>query len=313
MARISFSADIPAAVGGRLGHLMEGTEMKKILNGIIAAVAAAVVSASLAVGAFADYIYDLSDSRIVDEIRADSKEIDGTEAKLTMDLGPSDSEDGISIRFALFNEYLDAEYWNDPNVTVSVDVKLETEGADVIGYIPAFDNKWNWINPTDFTTLRYGEWITISETGEHFYEGFKDNGPNRFCFQVRTNWGAPTAGVVTVSIRNFTISDGTSETVIEPETGETTASDTSETTVEANDPVQSDTNSSTPSESVSSPASTTSMVVADAPEDQITYVPVEPNAGKQTAMVIIIIVIIAVVIIAGAVVGYIIYKKRKYY
>lgn len=287
--------------------------MKKLLRGIAAVISAAAVGISLAVGAFADYVYDFGDSRIVDEIRADSKELNGTEAKFTMDLGSSDSEDGISVRFALFNEYLDAEFWNDPNVKVSVDVKLETEGADVIGYIPAFDNKWTWINPTEFTTLKYGEWVTITETGEHFYEGFKDNGPNRFCFQVRTNWGAPAAGVVTISLRNFTISDGTSETVVEPET---TVSDTSETTAEANAPVDSTSNSTpdnTPSESVSSAASTTSMVVADAPDEQVTYVPVQPNAEKQTAMVIIIIVAIAGVIVAGAVIGYIIYKKRKYY
>lgn len=297
---------------GSIGAFMEGTEMKKLLRGIAAVISAAAVGISLAVGAFADYVYDFGDSRIVDEIRADSKELNGTEAKFTMDLGSSDSEDGISVRFALFNEYLDAEFWNDPNVKVSVDVKLETEGADVIGYIPAFDNKWTWINPTEFTTLKYGEWVTITETGEHFYEGFKDNGPNRFCFQVRTNWGAPAAGVVTISLRNFTISDGTSETVVEPETGETTVSDTSETTAEANAPVDS-TSNSTPSESVSSAASTTSMVVADAPDEQVTYVPVQPNAEKQTAMVIIIIVAIAGVIVAGAVIGYIIYKKRKYY
>lgn len=298
---------------GSIGAFMEGTEMKKLLRGIAAVISAAAVGISLAVGAFADYVYDFGDSRIVDEIRADSKELNGTEAKFTMDLGSSDSEDGISVRFALFNEYLDAEFWNDPNVKVSVDVKLETEGADVIGYIPAFDNKWTWINPTEFTTLKYGEWVTITETGEHFYEGFKDNGPNRFCFQVRTNWGAPAAGVVTISLRNFTISDGTSETVVEPET---TVSDTSETTAEANAPVDSTSNSTpdnTPSESVSSAASTTSMVVADAPDEQVTYVPVQPNAEKQTAMVIIIIVAIAGVIVAGAVIGYIIYKKRKYY
>lgn len=298
---------------GSIGAFMEGTEMKKLLRGIAAVISAAAVGISLAVGAFADYVYDFGDSRIVDEIRADSKELNGTEAKFTMDLGSSDSEDGISVRFALFNEYLDAEFWNDPNVKVSVDVKLETEGADVIGYIPAFDNKWTWINPTEFTTLKYGEWMTITETGEHFYEGFKDNGPNRFCFQVRTNWGAPAAGVVTISLRNFTISDGTSETVVEPET---TVSDTSETTAEANAPVDSTSNSTpdnTPSESVSSAASTTSMVVADAPDEQVTYVPVQPNAEKQTAMVIIIIVAIAGVIVAGAVIGYIIYKKRKYY
>lgn len=291
--------------------------MKKLFNSIIAAAAAAVVSISLAVGASADYVYSFDDDRVVDEIKADSKEINGTVMTLTKDLGPSDSEDGISVRFALFNEYLEADYWNNPDVKVSVDVKLETEGADVIGYIPGFDNKWKWVNPSDFTTLPYGEWITITETGEHFYEGFKDNGPNRFCFQVRTNWGAPAAGVVTVSIKNFTISDSAGSVVVEPETDDA-SSDTSEvSTSEVNDPAESDTSASTSDETLSSTpaatAATTSMVIADAPEEQITYVPVQPDAGKESAMVIIIIVVIAAVVVAGAVVGYIIYKKRKYY
>ena len=306
---------MPAACQKAAAAIFGGNrEMKKLLNSIIAAAAAAVVGASLAVGAFADYVYSFDDTRVVDQIEADTKEINGTEMKLTMDLGPSDSEDGISIRFALFNEYLEADYWNNPDVKVSVDVKLETEGVDVIGYIPAFDNKWNWINPSDFTTLPYGEWITITETGEHFYEGFKDNGPNRFCFQVRTNWGADAAGVVTVSVKNFTISDGTSSVVVEPETDYASSDTEGTSTSEVADPVEGDTSVSTPDETVSSaPASATSMVIADAPEDQITYVPVQPNAGKESAMVIIIIVVIAAVVVAGGIIGYIIYKKKKYY
>lgn len=290
--------------------IMEGTEMKKLINRFFAIVSAACVCAAVATAASADYVYSLDDTRVVDEIKADSTEINDTEITLTKDLGPSDAEDGISIRFALFNEYLEADYWNNPDVRVSVDVKLETEGADVIGYIPGFDNKWKWVNPSEFTVLPYGEWITITETGEHFYEGFKDNGPNRFCFQVRTNWGAPAAGEVTVSVKNFTISDSAGSVAVAPDESSDAAGDEISDTSSA---VSDETDSESAVVSDSSSTASASMVIADAPDEQITYTPVQPDAGKESAKVIIIVVVIAAVVVAGGVIGYMIYKKRKYY
>ena len=283
----------------------------KIVSRLAAAAAAVVVSAVMAVSAAADYTFSFDDSVRVDEIKADSYEIDGTQATLTATL-PDSSDDTqmISVRVVMFDEFCDPSFWNNPDITVSIEVKLETEGVDVIGFIPAFldDGKWTWVNPSEFTTLVYDEWVTISETGTHFYDAASDCGPNRMCFQVRTNWGAEAAGEVTVSIRNFTISDGSGNTVVvSTDEMEVLTSDAASTAEAVSKPSDSESDTS-----VSAPT-TSAVVTAAAPEEEISYTPVQPNAGKDTAKVIIVIVVIAVVIVAVAVVGYIIYKKKKYY
>lgn len=188
--------------------------MKRLFRKAAALVCAAAICSACAVSAFADYVFDLTDKQRTDEIIADEKNIDGTQAQLTIDFGTADTREVMmSARCVLFDNYLDAEFWNDPNVSVSIDVKLETEGADVIAFLPGFDGEWSWIDPSKYITLKYGEWVTVTESGQHFYEGFKKNGPNRILFQVRSQWGKPGQGVVTVSIKDFRINGGAASVV----------------------------------------------------------------------------------------------------
>jgi hypothetical protein len=288
--------------------------MKRIVKKMISAAAAVIAAAAMAVCAFADYTYSFDDSELIGELKSDSYEINGdepTEITMEKELGDGESDDGMTIRFALFNEFLDPEFWNNPDVSVSVDVKLETEGADVIGYIPGFDIKWTWINPSDFTSLVYGEWVTITETGSHFYDAFKTNDPNQLLFQVRSNWGSGEQGTVKITIRNMTIHDGTGETVLpvtEESVGTADSDSQSAETVEA-------AVTNTEQTTVAQTTAATTRQTAAAPATSIDYSQYEVNAnpGQSIALVFIVIIAVVVVVVVGVVVGYIIYKKKKYY
>lgn len=326
---------------------MGGTTMRGFLRRAVAAVCAAAVCSVCAVSAFADHTFDLTDKEQTDEILADTKTVDGTQAELTMDLGTDEeSKKMISVRYVLFGEYLDTEFWNDPNVSVSIDVKLETEGANVIGYMPGFDTNWGWINPTEYTTLKYGEWTTITESGQHFYEGFKDNGVNRILFQLRSQWGEPGQGVVTVSIKDFRITGGSAQPVAAepeattpPEPEVTTAPEVTPTTEPESVPAESaqTAESSESAESTQSAESAESAEQAIAPaqsetpqapdttiETQRTAPPASsidyseitlehPDPSGSIAMVVLVVVGSAVVIVGIGVVIFIIWKKKKFY
>lgn len=292
-----------------------GNGMKKIIARLVSLVAALTAAAAVSLSAFAgDYTYSFDDSSLIPEIIADTYDISGTEMSLEKELADGETDAGMSVRCSLFNEYIDSEFWSNPDVKVSIEVKLETEGANVIGYIIGFDSKWTWINPSDFTVLKYNEWITITETGAHFYEYFKVNRPSLLLFQTRSNWGAGAQGSVKVSIRNFTISDGTSTVVIPtqdapapetPESDPVTTSGTDSSTTPAPDNAPETT-----------PAPATTIQTASMAQSSIDYNDInliESKTEKSTAMVFIIIIVIAVVVVAGIVIGYLIYKKKKYY
>ncbi|MDE7193396.1 MAG: hypothetical protein K2O14_05440 [Oscillospiraceae bacterium] len=291
--------------------------MKKFTR-IVSAALAAMTAAVLSVSAYAnEFVYNFDDSTLEDGIEADTYDINGTEIMLEKELGDGETDPGMSVRTVLFNEYIDPEFWNDPDVTVSIDVRLDTEGANVIAYIIGFDSKWTWINPSDFTVLKYNEWITITETGAHFYEYFKTNEPNRLLFQTRSNWGAGGQGTVRVTARNFRISDGKTDVVLDPTVDASVP--------ESTEPVESGETtapaaSSTPAPDTSAPESTpatsvTSIQTAAAASTSINYAEMmtSPDSEKSTAMVFIIIIAVAAVVVAGIVVGYLIYKKKKYY
>lgn len=290
--------------------------MKKIKR-IVSAVLAAVTAAVLSVSAYAnEFVYNFDDSTLEDGIEADTYDINGTEIMLEKELGDGETDPGMSVRTVLFNEYIDPEFWNDPDVTVSIDVRLDTEGANVIGYIIGFDSKWTWINPSDFTVLKYNEWITITETGAHFYEYFKNNEPNRLLFQTRSNWDAGSQGTVRVTAKNFRISDGKTDVVSEP-TVEASVPESTEPvgSVEVTTPASSSTPADTSAPETTPSTSVTSIQTAAAASTSINYAEMmtSPNSEKSTAMVFIIIIAVVVVVVAGIVVGYLIYKKKKYY
>lgn len=290
--------------------------MKKTILKMAFFAFAALAAAALCISAAAEeFVYSFDDSTLIDGIEADTYAVDGKEITIEKELRDGEEDPGMSVRCLLFNEYIDPEFWNDPNVTVSIDVRLDTEGANVIGYIIGFDSKWTWINPSAFTVLKYNEWITITETGAHFYEYFKANEPNRLLFQTRSNWGAGSQGSVKVTAKNFRISDGASPAVpteeSAPQTTTTAAATGTDTPASSPAPDTSPDTPDTPAPAV------TSIQTASAASTSINYADVDLNVGehteKTTALVFIVIIVVAVVVVAGIVVGYLIYKKKKYY
>lgn len=328
-------------------------KMRKAICGI----AAIVTMAAVSVTASADYIYDFNNTDLCDEIKAAEYEIYGTEGRFTATLGDSTEEKYISLRFKLFNEYLDQEFWESPDAKVSVDVKLETAGKDVIACIPGFNNKWGWVNPSDYTPLVSGEWVTVTETASHFHEEFAKGEPAYLLFQVRTNWGASAQGDITVAVRNFRIINGKSSEA----TTQTTTTEPEVTTTPEETTTSQPEKTSAPTEETAEPANTlenegsgetpaTEQATAEAKTDEATVTeptdsndkpddnsPAETTAAttirtaatmatssainyselyaepESPVMLILIIVGVAVVIVAGAVIGYIIYRKKKFY
>lgn len=289
------------------------SKLKKAVCGLVAAVVMAVMSVS----AFADYIYTLDDP-LCDQILADWYEINGTEGVYEAEYGDSTESKYVSLRFMLFNEYLDAEYWNNENVRVEVDVKLETEGKDVIGCLPGFNSKWGWVNPDEYTPLKYGEWVTLTEKGTHYYEEFSKSEPAYVLLQVRTNWGAPAQGKVRLSVRNMRIVDGTGNSVVvDPQpTADSAATIDSEGTAQAV-PGDDDTSGTDVSEPENTTAATTAQTTirtaaTAATSQSINYSELY-SEPESPVLMIVIIVGVAALIAVGAVVGYIIYRKKKFY
>lgn len=294
--------------------------MRKIITRIFSFASALAVAAAMNAAAAADnFTFSFDDKTLVDEIVADTYDINGSEITLEKELGDADSDAGLSVRCVLFNDYIDPEFWSNPDVKVSIDVKLETEGADVIGYIVGFDSKWTLINPSEFTTLRSGEWITLTETGEHFYEYFKDSTPGLLLFQARSNWGADPQGDVKITVRNFTISDGTETVVIDPtEDAADESSDSGNDSTSAPDGGTASDGGNDADDNISdtpSPSESTVIQTAATEGTQPDYVEMDINseATKSTAMLFIIFIVGVAVVVAAIVVGYLIYKKKRYY
>ena len=98
--------------------------MFRFLKRAACAVCALAVMAAVSVSAFADYTYSIDDKKLCDEIQADTRDINGTEGTFTTKFSDSTGQDFLSLRFRLFNDFADLDFWNDDNVSVSVDVRL---------------------------------------------------------------------------------------------------------------------------------------------------------------------------------------------
>lgn len=318
-----------------------------LLKKIAAAAVSAALCAALSVGAFADYTYSLDDSTLVSDVLSDAKEINGTEGTFEkFDLQSAEEDDAISMRFSVFNEYLEKTFWDAPDIVVSVDVMLETEGVDVMAFIAGFDRSWKWINPSTYYTLVPGEWVTVSETGAHFQEVWRDRGPNQFMFQVRANWDKGAQGDVKVKVKNFRITGGSAAPTPETTPEETTTTTVTTTTVVTDPPEESVPEEVTPTEetpveenpveenpapateeapaettaatttTIQTTTSTTTIVTAateNAAPSMNQIVLERPDAKKSgNGIVVLVIVGVGVVVAAAAVVGYIIFKKKMF-
>lgn len=300
--------------------------MKHSIRKFICGIGAAALMALSSVTAFADHTYQLDNSDgLCYEIISDKKDISGTEGEFETEFGDSTEEKYFSLRFKLFNEYLEAETWNSDDLTVSIEVKLETEGANVIGCMPAFNSKWDWINPSDYTPLVYNEWVTISEKGSHFYSDFAKAAPGDILFQVRTNWGEPAQGNVKLSVRNFRISDNGAAVTADPAASDSEAASTAEpvSTLDTEGSAEISTTAPADTAEISEPEQTTASAAAtsattirtaatSAASSAINYSELYA-APESPVTMIIVIVAVAVVVVVGAVVGYIIYRKKKFY
>lgn len=300
--------------------------MKHSIRKFICGIGAAALMALSSVTAFADHTYQLDNSDgLCYEIISDKKDISGTEGEFETEFGDSTEEKYFSLRFKLFNEYLEAETWNSDDLTVSIEVKLETEGANVIGCMPAFNSKWDWINPSDYTPLVYNEWVTISEKGSHFYSDFAKAAPGDILFQVRTNWGEPAQGNVKLSVRNFRISDNGAAVTADPAASDSEAASTAEpvSTLDTEGSAEVSTTAPADTAEISEPEQTTASAAAtsattirtaatSAASSAINYSELYA-APESPVTMIIVIVAVAVVVVVGAVVGYIIYRKKKFY
>lgn len=297
--------------------------MKHSIRKFICGIGAAALMALSSVTAFADHTYQLDNSDgLCYEIISDKKDISGTEGEFETEFGDSTEEKYFSLRFKLFNEYLEAETWNSDDLTVSIEVKLETEGANVIGCMPAFNSKWDWINPSDYTPLVYNEWVTISEKGSHFYSDFAKAAPGDILFQVRTNWGEPAQGNVKLSVKNFRISDNGAAVTDDPAASDSENASTAEpvSTLDTEGSAEVSTTAPADTAEISEPEQTTVSTAAttirtaatSAASSAINYSELYA-APESPVTMIIVIVAVAVVVVVGAVVGYIIYRKKKFY
>ena len=155
----------------------------KILKKLTAAVCAVAAAAACAVSAMAEYPILIGDLYI--EGGTGGVELTDTEVKVTGTV--QGAQKMITGTYAFEGEELELEFWQAEGATLSCDVMLETEGVDVFAYMPGFAFGYAWVEPANSTPLVAGEWVTVTETMDHFYQAFKDSAPSRVLIQVRNN------------------------------------------------------------------------------------------------------------------------------
>lgn len=322
--------------------------MRKLKN-LISAIAAAVVFASLSVCAFADVSYDFTDENLVTGWDCKEKVVTATSCQLTGDL--QKTHKGISTRIVLFNEMQNPEYWNNDNVYVTAEVRLETPDVEAIAQLAGMDTTWRWFEGTDKPVLPYNEWVTITETGKHFYEKWASLVPNQILIDVRGTSSTETFKDVTVSFRNFQIvgpavtayqsevpeettntepevtePEETQPEVTEPEVTEPEVTEPEETEPEETEPEVTEPEATEPSQAEpedTKPEEKPAESVSPAPDNgkpASTAAPVtavdgtiaeREEASTDMTTIIIVAVIVAVVVIGAAAAGVIFFKKKK--
>lgn len=268
----------------------------KIIKAVAALLASAAVASATALSAFADYTYDLSDRNVAVLQNAKDKSVSGKEAQVTLNLPTS-----FSVRCTLFNELTDPIYWTYDDVTVSAEIRLDTEGVEAVGYIAGMGDGWQWIAPTEKVPLVYNEWVTITETGMHLYEGWIDAGnnciPSQVTIDLRNAETQPAVDNVKFSIRNVKISGPaitpftppvaetttvTTTTEEEPEPAESEVSEVTsepEQTEETEKPEESEEPAQSEEPEETAPASTTTPEASETPENSSEIAPAQSSIG----------------------------------
>lgn len=254
-----------------------------------------------------------------------------------------------SINFMLDGDALNSEFWNNSDAYVEVDVTLNTDGDQVYACMPGFTEGWGWVNPTNWNGLLVnGQTTTVREPFSTYYSGgFNSKEPMAIRVQMYTNSTETQNVEITVSNLRIVGADGaqteattTAATTTAPEPEETTAAPEETTTApeETEAPVEDDVPEDTTApaeddepEEVTTPAATTTAKPEEDDTDRPITTTTLPNQttasaattaattasaadnGGDSFMGPVIIIVIVVVVIAGAAVGFIIYRKKKFY
>lgn len=244
------------------------------------------------------------------------------------------SKDGAkSINYYLDGDALNAEFWNNSNAYVEIDLTLNSAADDVYAILPAFTSTWGWVNPSVWDTyLVNGKTITLREPLSTYYSEFKNGTPLLIRAQICSNSEAAETVEVIVGELRFVGVDGAEavqpdeEVSVPADDNEQDVSEPDDTSAEestpdepadepADEPVSSDTSSDVEQDDTSRPITTTtqpSQTTTNAPVSTTTAASADSAGGSGIAGPIIIIVVV-VVVIAAAAVGFIIYRKKKFY
>ncbi len=209
----------------------------------------------------------------------------------------------MSVHIYFIGEAADSEFWNDPDGRIEYDVMLNTEGVNAHALLPAFGSGWSWVGPTNYiNTLKYGEWVTVSEPVSNYYDnGFSAKAPLSMLLQVvGDDAEAKEVEIVFKDLRFVGVGDFADAPAVDDEDSKAEESEPEESEPEESEPEESKAESTTV-------ATTTTAATTTTP------IPSEPEGQDGFVATIIVIVVVAVVVVAGAIVGYVIYRKKKYY
>lgn len=291
--------------------------MRKNIKKLSAAVVMAVMMIVLAVSAGASPYFNVPAAK--DVVEGQAVEITDEYITVTGDIA---KDKGTTIHYYITGEASDSEFWNNSGAFVEFDIKLETDRADVFVIMPAFNSQWQWAGPSNYyNPLTYDKWVTVKEPVSQYYSSFSASKPMTMCVQICTETVDPSE--VKVTVKDMRITGLGDEPAAPAETEEQSApeeitseeSKPEESTADASAPEENTADASTPEESKpeeSKPENTTAATTTPATTTSSLDDLKGADAGDITG-VIVTVVIIAVVVVAGAVVGYIIYRKKKYY
>ena len=291
--------------------------MLKIMRKMVAVTVMAVMMIVLAVSAGASPYFNVPAARDV----VDGKAVEITDDTITV-TGDIAKDKGTTIHYYVKGDAADSGFWDNSNAYVEFDVKLETDRADVFVIMPAFTVDWKWTGPSNYyNPLTYDKWVTVREPLSQYYSAFSASKPMTICVQICTE--TTEVSEVQLTVRDMRITGIDDEPAAPVETEEQSAPE--ESTPEESTPEESTPEESTPEESTPEESTPEESKSEESTPDNTTATTTKPStttsslddikgadAGDITG-VIVTVVIIAVVVVAGAVVGYIIYRKKKYY
>ncbi len=272
--------------------------MKKMAKKLAAILLAVVTVCALCVNAGAVEIEDVSTIFALPGAgQVEGGKLDGAASFESMTVtGTISSQNYLTVHLLLQGDAIDGEFWNDPTACIEYDITLNTD-INAVTQMPAFYSGYGWVNPVAYATpITYGKTYTYSTPFTHLYnDAFSVHAPFSLLVQVGANSAEATEVNVTISNIRVVNKDAAAVETAEPAPEQTTAATTTAVTTAAT------TKATT---AATTAATTTTPATTAAPEQTGDF-----NLGGAIA---IVVGGVAVVIVA-AIIGYIIYRKKKYY